>query len=63
MNLRGCLACDAHRLRGCVGDSDIWCKCLMVGNVFGVAVQGFSISTTVVSTDSLCICANPLVPW
>ena len=26
-----------------------------VGNVFGVAVQGFSISTMVVATDSLCV--------
>jgi hypothetical protein len=46
-----------------VGDSDIQCERLVVGNVFGVAVQGFSISTTVVSTDSSCICANPLVLW
>jgi hypothetical protein len=44
----------------CVGDSDIR---LTVRNVFGVAVQGFSTSTTVVSTDSLRVCANPLVPW
>jgi len=46
-----------------VGDSDIQCKHLVVGNMFGVAVQGFSMSTTVVSTDSSRICANPLVPW
>jgi hypothetical protein len=56
----------AHQLfRGerYVGDSDIRCERLAVGNVFGVAVQGFSISTTVVSTDSPRVCANPLVPW
>ena len=62
MNLRGCLAYDACCLRGCVGDSDIQCEHL-VGNVFGVAVQGSSISTMVVSTDSLCVCTNPLVLW
>jgi hypothetical protein len=46
-----------------VEDSDIRCEHLTVGNVFGVAVQGFSISTSVVSTDSSRVCANPLVPW
>ena len=46
-----------------VGDLDNRCERLAVGNVFGVAVQGFSISTMVVSTDSLRVCANPLVPW
>src|SRR6267154_5995369 len=39
-----------------VGDSDIRGR-LAVGNVFGVAVQGFSMSTAVVSTDSPRVCA------
>jgi hypothetical protein len=30
---------------------------------FGVAVPGFRISTSDVSTDSSRVCANPLVPW
>jgi hypothetical protein len=63
VNLRGCLACDACCSRGCVGDSDIRCKRLAVENVFSVAVQGFSISTTVVSMDSPRVCANPLILW
>ena len=46
-----------------VEDSDIRCERLAVGNVFGVAVPGFSISTSHISTDSSRVCANPLVPW
>ena len=42
MNLRGCLACNAHCSSGCVGDSGNQCECLVC---FGVAVLGFSIST------------------
>jgi hypothetical protein len=48
---------------GTVEDSDIRCERLAVGNMFGVAVPGFSISTSHVSTDSSRVCANPLVPW
>jgi hypothetical protein len=54
------LGCE-HPLR--VEDSENRCERLAVGNVFGVAVPGFSISTLHVSTDSSRVCANPLVPW
>jgi hypothetical protein len=46
-----------------VEDSDIRCERLAVGNMFGVAVLGFSISASHVFTDSSRVCANPLVPW
>jgi hypothetical protein len=58
----------AHRVRlknrgNSVEDSENRCERLAVGNMFGVAVPGFSISTLHVSTDSSRVCANPLVPW
>ena len=36
---------------------------LQWGTCFDVAVLGFCVSTLFVSTDSSCVCANPLISW